>query len=212
MPGAELLPASSLLAFFGDHDAVTGCFPFRDHCVFHWQEIDQLVPAKARLDPVEVFPSCALVPWPILDLPHPDSVAVGQLNLTERQRRLYLDAWQEIRDHGIPQDCAHYASFSKLLGWPALVQSEVQMFESKAAARLLLQADCTVTVRNCRTGAPAARSIICCRSRTCTRRSSRAANWKASSRKPRRARSGKFGEGEANCVGQHRPAPPPTSR
>lgn len=141
LPGAELLPASGLLAFFGDHDAVTGCFPFDSHCVFHWLDVDQLVPAKSELDPIEVFPSCALVPRPMLDLPHPDSRSVGEFNLSEDQRRSYFDVWQEVREHGIPDDCAYYVSFSKLLGWPALVQSEIGMLDSPAAARLLLQVD-----------------------------------------------------------------------
>jgi uncharacterized protein YwqG len=141
LPGAELLPASGLLAFFGDHDAVMGCFPFDDHCVFHWPDVGRLVPARSEPDPILVFPSCALVPRPMLDLPHPDSRAVGEFNLSEDQRRSYFDVWQEVRDHGIPGDGAYYASFSKLLGWPALVQNEIGMLDSPAAARLLLQVD-----------------------------------------------------------------------
>lgn len=141
LPGADQLPASGLLSFFGDHDAVTGCFPFDSHCVFYWPDVGRLVPAKADLDPIEVFPICALVPRPILDLPHPDSRAVGALSLNEHQRRSYFDVWLEIRDHGIPRDYASYAGFSKLLGWPALVQSELQMFDSHVAARLFLQVE-----------------------------------------------------------------------
>jgi uncharacterized protein YwqG len=141
LPSAELLPASGLLAFFGDHDAVMGCFPFDDHCVFHWPDVGRLAPVTSDPDPIKVFPSCALVPRPMLDLPHPDSRAVGDLNLNEHQRRSYFDVWQEVRDYGIPGDCAYYASFSKLLGWPALVQNEIGMLDSPAAARLLLQVD-----------------------------------------------------------------------
>jgi uncharacterized protein YwqG len=141
VPGAELLPTSGLLAFFGDHDAVTGCFPFDHHCVFHWPDVGRLVPARSDPDPVLVFPCCALVPRPIIDLPHPDSSAVGEFNLSEDQRRSYFDVWQEVREHGIPGDCANCASFSKLLGWPALLQNEIGMLDSPAAARLLLQVD-----------------------------------------------------------------------
>jgi hypothetical protein len=36
---------------------------------------------------------------------------------------------------------ASYAGFSKLLGWPALVQHDLQMFDSHAAVPLLLQVD-----------------------------------------------------------------------
>jgi hypothetical protein len=46
-----------------------------------------------------------------------------------------------VRHHGIPSDYTSYVSFSKLLGWPALVQNELGMFELHAAARLLLQVD-----------------------------------------------------------------------
>jgi uncharacterized protein YwqG len=141
LPGAEQLPGSGLLSFFGDHDAVTGCFPFDSHCVFYWRHVERLVPAKVHPDPITVFPVCALVPRPILDMPYPDSDAVGEFDLNKQQRRSYFDVWQEIRNYGIPRDCASYASFSKLLGWPALVQNELQMFDSRGAERLLLQVD-----------------------------------------------------------------------
>lgn len=35
LPGAELLPAAGLLAFFADYDAVDGCEPFGPIAVFH---------------------------------------------------------------------------------------------------------------------------------------------------------------------------------
>jgi uncharacterized protein YwqG len=140
LPGAALLPSSGLLAFFGDHDALTGCFPFATGGVYLWTDVDRLVPARAPVEPVEVFPSCALAPRPILDLPHPFSHAVSKLDPNEHQRR-YFDAWLEIRDHGIPRDCVGYASFSKLLGWPHLVQNDLWQFQSEDDARLLLQVD-----------------------------------------------------------------------
>lgn len=74
-------------------------------------------------------------------MPYPDSHAVGELGLNEHQRTSYFDVWQEVRSYGIPSDHASYAGFSKLLGWPALVQNELQMFDSHVAVRLLLQAD-----------------------------------------------------------------------
>jgi uncharacterized protein YwqG len=141
LPGADLLPSSGLLAFFGDHDAITGCFPFADGGVYFWPDLDRLVLAKASVDPLEVFPSCALTPRPILDLPHPFSCAVSELQLGKEQQKSYADAWYEIRDHGIPHDCVGYSSFSKLLGWPDLVQNDLSRFESEDDARLLLQVD-----------------------------------------------------------------------
>jgi uncharacterized protein YwqG len=141
LPGAEQLPASGLLAFFGDHDAVNGCFPFDSHCVFYWPDVHGLVQAKAPIEPIETFPVCAIVPRPLLDLPYPDSVAVAGLGLNKHQREAYFDIWLDVRHHGIPSDYASYAHFSKLLGWPALVQSDLEMFDSLVAARLLLQVD-----------------------------------------------------------------------
>jgi uncharacterized protein YwqG len=141
LPGAEQLPASGLLAFFGDHDAVTGCFPFDSHCVFYWPDVHGLAQAKAPIEPIETFPVCAIVPRPLLDLPYPDSVAVAGLGLNKHQREAYFDIWLDVRHHGIPSDYASYASFSKLFGWPALVQHDIEMFDSPVAARLLLQVD-----------------------------------------------------------------------
>lgn len=140
LPGAEQLPPSGLLAFFGDHDAVTGCFPFDSHCVFYWPDVERLVRAKAPIEPLYTFPICALVPRPLIDLPHPDSTVVGGFGLNKQQREAYFDVWLDVRHHGIPSDYASYASFSKLFGWPALVQHDIEMFDSPAA-RLLLQVD-----------------------------------------------------------------------
>jgi uncharacterized protein YwqG len=141
LSGAEQLPASGLLAFFGDNDAATGCFPFGSDCVFYWPDVERLIEAKASIEPLEIFPTCALAPRPLIDLPHPDSTAVGGFGLNKQQRQSYFDVWLEANRHGIPSDVAPYASFSKLLGWPALVQNDVGMFERRDAARLLLQVD-----------------------------------------------------------------------
>lgn len=131
----------TLIAFLGDHDAVTGCFPFDDHGVFFWPDADILVPAKAAIDPIETFPCCALLPRPLLDLPHPFSHAVHKLGLNKQQQGLYFDTWLEVRQYGIPRECVAYAGYSKLLGWPHLVQSDLDRFETTSDARLLLQVD-----------------------------------------------------------------------
>jgi uncharacterized protein YwqG len=141
LPGAEQLPASGLLAFFGDHDAVTGCFPFDSHCVFYWPDVERLIQAKAPIEPLETFPTCALAPRPLTDLPHPDSTVVGGFGLNKQQREAYFDVWLDVRRYGIPSDYAPYASFSKLLGWPALVQHDIGVLASRDDARLLLQVD-----------------------------------------------------------------------
>jgi len=141
LPGSELLPTSGLLAFFGDHDAVTGCFPFDSHCVFYWPDVDRLVPAMAAIEPLEIFPLCALALRPLLDLPHPFSEVAKKLPVGEEEQKSYRDVWWDIRDHGIPHDFVGYASFSKLLGWPDLVQGDLWDFQSNKGGRLLLQVD-----------------------------------------------------------------------
>jgi hypothetical protein len=141
LPGAELLPSSGLLGFFGDYAAMMGAHRFGPVGVYHWADVDRLVPARARIDPLEVLPSCALVPRPILELPHPGSDTVGELKLSKQQWQLYFDVWLENNGHGIPPDSVGYACFSKLLGWPALVQNDLSCFEAEDRARLLLQVD-----------------------------------------------------------------------
>ena len=67
MPGAEEVPASGLLSFFGDHDAVMACDFAGDVAVFHWTELDGLAPASPPIEVLRVFPPCALAldPWSI---------------------------------------------------------------------------------------------------------------------------------------------------
>jgi Domain of unknown function (DUF1963) len=59
----------------------------------------------------------------------------------KQQQKSYAEAWWDIRDHGIPPDCVGYAGFSKLLGWPDLVQNDLSFFQSEDDSRLLLQVD-----------------------------------------------------------------------
>jgi hypothetical protein len=144
LPGAEQLPSSGLLAFFGDHDAVEACRleALDDIAVYHWQEVDRLVPAVASIEPCKVYLSCPLAFRPFVDLPDPHSRAIGNLNLRDIQRSLYSEEWRAARCHGLPVGIEGYAGFSKLLGWPALVQRhDLYRFEDNDDARLLLQVD-----------------------------------------------------------------------
>ena len=139
LPGAELLPPHGVLAFFGDHDAVQGSDSLGMSAVYHWPDADRLVDAQPPIEPILIFPACAVAPRPILDLPHPFSHAVSKLQLGKEERDAYFDAWLEIREHGIPRECVRYAGFSKLLGWPHLLQNDLWRFESEDDGRLLLQ-------------------------------------------------------------------------
>jgi uncharacterized protein YwqG len=142
LPGAELLPSSGLLAFFGDFDAVMASLS-ETIAVYHWTEMDGLVPATAPIEPSMVFPSCVLAMRPLLDLPHPFSRIVRELNLNKGQASRYFDEWEAVRHHGIPDGAEPHCSFSKLLGWPALLQNDLGHFayEWEKDPRLLLQVD-----------------------------------------------------------------------
>ncbi len=141
LPGAELLPPYGLLAFFGDHDAVQGCDFHGMSAMYHWPDVDRLVAAVPPIEPSMVFPACAVAPRPVLDVPHPFSHAVNKLRLGNEDRESYFDAGLEIREHGIPRDCVRHTGFSKLLGWPHLLQNDLWRFETQDDARLLLQVD-----------------------------------------------------------------------
>jgi len=110
-----------------------------DIAIHHWPDLDRLVPARAPIEPALVFPPCALALQPLIDLPDPFSRAVQRL-LPEDLVPRYAAVRKNIRCHGIPDDIQHYCSFSKLLGWPALVQwHDLDSLED--GTRLLLQVD-----------------------------------------------------------------------
>jgi uncharacterized protein YwqG len=145
LPGAEQLPSSGLLAFFGDHDAVMACrFEARDIAIHHWPDIDRLIPGAPPIEPAFVFPPCALALRPLIDLPDPFSRVVQDLLQDEQLVSRYAAARNAVRHHGIPDELDYYCSFGKLLGWPALVQQyDLDEFDSDRASdmRLLLQVD-----------------------------------------------------------------------
>ena len=184
LPGAEQLPASGLLAFFGDHDAVTGCFPFDSDCVFYWPDVDGLVQAKAPIEPIETFPVCAIVPRPVLDLPYPDSTAVGGFGLNKQQREAYFDIWLDVRHHGIPSDCASYASFSKIfLAGPLWCKTSWECSNYTPSRGSFCRSTHIATVKRIMAGDRAVRCSMCSPMRIYGRMSLRAANWKVSSHK-----------------------------
>jgi len=145
LPGAELLPSSGLLAVFGDHDAVEACRieAQGDIAVYHWRDVDHLVPAVAPIEPSKILLECPLAFRPLIDLPDPHSGAIRRLKLNEEQASVYKAEWHAMRRRGFPDDADGYSGFSKLLGWPALVQHEdLFCFEHGTEdARLLLQVD-----------------------------------------------------------------------
>ena len=140
LPGVELFPSSGLLAFFGDHDAVEACRieAQSDIAVYHWTDVDHLVPAVAPIEPIKTFLECLLVFRPLIDLPDPHSRAIRHLRPSKEQASLYAAEWKAIRRFCFPDGADYYSGFGKLLGWPALVQREEHGNDD---ALLLLQVD-----------------------------------------------------------------------
>ena len=145
LSGSEHFPSHGLLAMFGDHDTINGCMMTGvGGALFHWPDIDNLVPALPPLELSQIFLVCELAFRPLIDLPHPDSdelqAAIGDVNQQETYRRFY-DA---LRSHGIPDESVPTCCLGKLLGWPDLVQSDdLDMFLDGDGQdfRLLIQLD-----------------------------------------------------------------------
>ena len=146
LPGADKLPSSGALAFFGDHDAVMACdFAARDIAVTHWPDIDRLAPASPPIEVTRAFPLCELVFRALIDLPDPSSRVVGNILTDREQRSRYQALRNVVRGHGIAEDLYSYCGFSKLFGWPSLVQQcdleETGDSSDANGFRLLLQLD-----------------------------------------------------------------------
>jgi hypothetical protein len=82
---------------------------------------------------------------PLLDLPDQRSRAMAPILSDRELSSRYAAATCALRTHGIPDPEAYYCGFSKLLGWPWLVQwHDLDPMETGRAAsdmRLLLQLD-----------------------------------------------------------------------
>jgi hypothetical protein len=97
--------------------------------------------------------------------------AVRELRLSKDQASLYQAEWKAIRRLGFPDDADYYSGFSKLLGWPALVQRhDLDRFEDFEDAQLFLQVDDYCTAKTLNTGAREGRCITSWRNRLCRSR------------------------------------------
>jgi uncharacterized protein YwqG len=145
LPVAEKLPRSGLLAFFADHDAVNGRTDFDESfAVYHWTDLDRLVPAKPPVELLSVFPLCALSFRPMIELPDPTSKFIKDLNWADDDESAYYDLREAIRDHGIPESACGLVGHSKLFGWPDWVQyesEEMAELDKQHGLNLLLQLD-----------------------------------------------------------------------
>ena len=146
LPGAELLPETGLLSFFGDHDAIGGCgwVDPTQSAIYHWTEVNRLAPADPPLE-LAARKEQGLVLRPLLDLPDPVSLAAETLQLAAEERPRYAALYRDALEYNIPaQVRGGYCVHNKLLGWPRLVQfyglSE-EMASGDRPLRLLLQLD-----------------------------------------------------------------------
>jgi phosphoribosylformylglycinamidine synthase PurS subunit len=146
LSGAEKLPSSGLLAFFADHDAVNCAPPYEDKgfAVYHWTELDQLVPAKPPIELQQILPLCRLASRPMVDLPDICSATIDALEWSEDDRDAYFDLVGEMRDYGVPESSWDRISRSKLFGYPHWVQNEPEQMggpNDPNGLQLLLQLD-----------------------------------------------------------------------
>jgi uncharacterized protein YwqG len=146
LPAAEKLPPTGLLAFFADHDAVYGCA--RDFekafAVYHWADLDLLVPATPPVALQETFPLCALAFRPMIEVPDSTSKFIKELCWGDDDKWAYYDLKDAIRQHGLPELSWERISHSKIFGWPDWVQyepEEMAQFDELYRPNLLLQFD-----------------------------------------------------------------------
>ncbi|MGH6839258.1 MAG: DUF1963 domain-containing protein [Methylocella sp.] len=146
LPGAELLPETGLLSFFGDHDAINGCDGAdpSQSAIYHWTGLDRLVPTDPPLE-LEARAEQGVVLRPFVDLPHPWSMAAETLHLASEEQSKYASLYLDALEHGIPaQVRGGYCVHNKLLGWPRLVQNDLSWDRRECgdpSLRLLLQLD-----------------------------------------------------------------------
>ncbi|MGB6174975.1 MAG: DUF1963 domain-containing protein [Methylocella sp.] len=144
LPGAEFLPETGLLSFFGDHDAIGGCgwVDPSQSAIYHWTGLDRLAPADPPLE-LEARAEQGVVLRPFLDLPDPRSQAVETLQLTAEERPQHASLYRDAVEYNIPAQVRWYCVQNKLLGWPRLVQDDLSlgMESGDRPLRLLLQLD-----------------------------------------------------------------------
>ena len=140
LPGADVLPSHGVLAFFGDHDAVQGCTFAMGGAVFHWPETSEWTPAVPPLEILTVFPRAELLFRPTLEMPDPDSEAIAAVLKGNGQREAYREFHAALQSYGMPDGYDYAVDFGSMLGWPRLVQAELELFDvDPEDCRVLLQ-------------------------------------------------------------------------
>jgi hypothetical protein len=132
LSGVECLPTDGLLAFFGDEELISGCFPESDGdlnmvCHFPPHGITPAEPPASLSDEYlrEYSTVEPLLFRPFIDLPDTSSRVFEELGLGREEAARYYRLRWDLSHRGIPEDVAHHCDVtSKLLGWPDLVQQD----------------------------------------------------------------------------------------
>lgn len=139
LASARAFPREGMLYFFGDSDVVTGCMGGGDdNGVFYWPTAKQLSSAGVPVEDFEILPSCGLGFTDMLDLPHPFSSEIEQLALPKELKDRYHDLREAVSNCGVKAERFRELDRSKLLGWPDLVQGELDSLANASKPRRLL--------------------------------------------------------------------------
>jgi uncharacterized protein YwqG len=146
LAAADRLPSSGLLAFFGDHDAVMSGMRYgeRPIAVYHWAEIDRLVPVAPPVELPIVFPACGIAFYPFIDLPDRFSRVVESVFPEQEHDWDFYDSWRAVRDRDLPEEAPSSCALGKLFGWPRLQQGDLRSIDDlneSDSFHLLLQID-----------------------------------------------------------------------
>jgi hypothetical protein len=136
LPGGELLSPHGVLAFFGDLELISGCFPESDEdpgMVCHWAAEGLVLarsPAQLSDDYLAEYSTAEEITFrPFVDLPDTSSRLFEQLDLNREEAERYYRLRWDLSHHGIPENLTHYCDVtSKLLGWPDLVQQDFDLW------------------------------------------------------------------------------------
>jgi uncharacterized protein YwqG len=132
------LPDHGLLSFFGDHDEING-IPSNGGAVFYFEDVSGLAVAALPMEEDEPLLTCDMDFYETYELPHPFSNVIEALGFDKEHRDSYFDLYAALAQFGFDEN-KHLDGndISKLLGWPDLVQGEVEDLHS-GLTRLLLQ-------------------------------------------------------------------------
>jgi hypothetical protein len=139
---AAVLPARGMLAVFADMEAILED-PSEPGAmrVYHWPDIEALVPAPEDVLPDYIGPEAAIRFFDFLDLPSSEAAALHPVGLgTSEDNSRYFRLRDAILHHGVPEQSFSYVGGGKLLGWPDIVQQELKVLkQGDESHRLFLQ-------------------------------------------------------------------------